>query len=262
MTAPASALFGGTADWYARYRPPYPCGLLGLIRTHYDAQLGGRLLDLGCGTGHLLLPLAGDFREAVGIDPEAEMIAAARQGAAARGIGNATYRVMPAEAIDAALGRFDLVVCGNALHWMDQTRVLRLCHERLNPAGGMVVIASGGFWSGAEAWQQTVVRVIRRWLGEARRAGAGHYTPPPQPHQDYIRESDFRLEDSGEYRVAYRWTIETIIGCLYSTSFCRRDLLGDRAPGFEADLRAALLELQPDGEFTEVIEYSYWFLRR
>ncbi|TDC75253.1 class I SAM-dependent methyltransferase [Actinomadura sp. 7K507] len=45
----------------------------------------GRLLDLGCGTGQLVIPLAEHFAEAVGMDPEQEMLdRAARQAVAAK----------------------------------------------------------------------------------------------------------------------------------------------------------------------------------
>ncbi|WP_353615266.1 MULTISPECIES: class I SAM-dependent methyltransferase [unclassified Mycobacterium] len=41
----------------------------------------GRLLDLGCGTGQLALPLAGHVTEAVGVDPEADMLTEATRQA-------------------------------------------------------------------------------------------------------------------------------------------------------------------------------------
>ena len=47
-----------------------------------------------------------------------------------------------------------------------------------------------------------------------------------------------------------------IIGLLYSTSFCRRDYLGDNAPAFEADLRRTLLALEPSGRFEQTIVFD------
>src|SRR5687767_3887443 len=46
----------------------------------------GRLLDLGCGTGRLLVPLAGKGYRAVGVDLSHEMLAVAREKAAAAGV--------------------------------------------------------------------------------------------------------------------------------------------------------------------------------
>ena len=43
------------------------------------------------------------------------------------------------------------------------------------------------------------------------------------------------------------WTIDSMIGNLYSTSFCSRRLLGDRVEAFERDLRSAILAVEPSG---------------
>lgn len=68
-------LFAGTAWHYARYRPGYPRLLFDDLVDRFGLDGTGRLLDLGCGTAQLLLPLAEHVAEAVGIDPEPEMLA-------------------------------------------------------------------------------------------------------------------------------------------------------------------------------------------
>jgi ubiquinone/menaquinone biosynthesis C-methylase UbiE len=45
-------------------------------------------LDVGCGPGILTVRLAGLFEEAVGLDPDPEMIAEGRRAAEERGIAN------------------------------------------------------------------------------------------------------------------------------------------------------------------------------
>jgi ubiquinone/menaquinone biosynthesis C-methylase UbiE len=50
-------------------------------RFQLDGQ--GRVLDLGCGTGQLTLPLARHCEEIVGTDPEPEMLAEPTAQAAA-----------------------------------------------------------------------------------------------------------------------------------------------------------------------------------
>jgi tRNA/tmRNA/rRNA uracil-C5-methylase (TrmA/RlmC/RlmD family) len=46
------------------------------------------LLDLGCGTGQLALPLAKYFEEVIGMDPEPEMIVEAEAAAKCLSIKN------------------------------------------------------------------------------------------------------------------------------------------------------------------------------
>ena len=52
------------------------------------------------------------------------------------------------------------------------------------------------------------------------------------------------------------WTMDGIIGYLFSTSFASRAVLGDKAEGFERDLRARLSRLSPEGRFEDEIEHS------
>ncbi len=54
-------LFTGTADYYARYRPTYPDQLLDDIRGLVGDDRPEYLVDWGCGTGEVAIPLSGAF---------------------------------------------------------------------------------------------------------------------------------------------------------------------------------------------------------
>src|SRR5262245_5334298 len=64
-----SALFRADEAFVARHCPP-----------------GGRLIDLGCGTGRLLVAFAGRGHRVLGVDLSAEMLKVARDKAAAAGV--------------------------------------------------------------------------------------------------------------------------------------------------------------------------------
>src|SRR5436309_1151821 len=67
---------------------------------------GGRVLDVGCGTGRSLVPLLADGVEAVGCDLSAAMLRQARRRLGSRvPLHQADMRMLP------DLGRFDLVLC-------------------------------------------------------------------------------------------------------------------------------------------------------
>jgi tRNA/tmRNA/rRNA uracil-C5-methylase (TrmA/RlmC/RlmD family) len=59
-------IFKSTGWYYARYRPGHPEALFGCIRRAFHLDSSRRLLDLGCGTGQLALPLAKYFEEVIG----------------------------------------------------------------------------------------------------------------------------------------------------------------------------------------------------
>lgn len=74
-----SADFGPTADDYAAFRAGFPAACFDRLRALGIGLPGQRVVDLGTGTGALARGLAGAGARVVGIDPKAEMLAAARR---------------------------------------------------------------------------------------------------------------------------------------------------------------------------------------
>ena len=75
-------------------------------------QPGERILDLGCGTGHLTAKIAAAGASVVGIDSSPGMIGQARQN-----YPNLTFRLASAEAFRDP-EPFDAVFSNAALHWI------------------------------------------------------------------------------------------------------------------------------------------------
>ncbi|WP_039801544.1 class I SAM-dependent methyltransferase [Nocardia araoensis] len=107
-------LFAGTAWHYARYRPDYPRRFFDDLVRRLRLDGTGRLLDLGCGTGQLTVPLARHVSEAVGMDPEPTMLVEAARRAEAAGLANVTWVRGGSEDLPGGLGRFRLVTIGQA----------------------------------------------------------------------------------------------------------------------------------------------------
>jgi trans-aconitate methyltransferase len=99
---------------------------------------GERILDLGCGTGHLTNQIAAAGAETIGIDKSQSMIAEAR-----RLYPNLRFEI--ADATDFKLDQsFDAVFSNAAIHWMkDQPAVARCIWGALKP-GGRFVAEFGG----------------------------------------------------------------------------------------------------------------------
>lgn len=254
-------LFYGAAHYYARYRLPYPDALFDLLVDRFGLDRTGRILDLGTGTGQLAIPLAAHCGEVVALDISEEMIAEGARSAARVGATNLRWSVMAAEDLPPTLGPCRLVTIGAAFHWMDRAVVLRRVQTVLEPGGGIALTGMGTIWGAPEPWAQAVTATVRRWLGDERRAGAGLHrasnASEHRPFPELLADAGFVGIETDEYRYTHRWELDQIIGYLYSTSYCRPNLLGDRRPDFEADLRQTLLALDPAGQFAQEIWADY-----
>ncbi|RJQ83343.1 class I SAM-dependent methyltransferase [Pseudonocardiaceae bacterium YIM PH 21723] len=100
--------FGSAAWRYHRYRPEYPVDLV----ADLAALTAGPVLDVGCGTGKLAVPLRERGLAVLGVDVDERM------ASLARGYG-VPVEISRFETWADAGRRFQLVVSGEAWHWID-----------------------------------------------------------------------------------------------------------------------------------------------
>lgn len=168
------------------------------------AQLGGlktvpprqaRILEIGCASGHNLLPLAKRWPESrcLGMDLTEGAVAAARQLAAEAGIGNATFLCADLRAFDPGAGAFDFIIAHGFFSWVPDAAKLALfdfCRRHLAPAG----IATISF-NLAAGWAHrlpviAMVRALQQAAGTDLMATLGllrDATDPATPHGAHVR---------------------------------------------------------------------------
>jgi trans-aconitate 2-methyltransferase len=127
-------------------------------------QPGERILDLGCGTGHLTARIAETPTEVVGFDSSAEMVEQARRAYPAL-----QFEVADARDFDFGTG-FDAVFSNAVLHWVKEPAAAIQCiHAALRP-GGRFVAEFGGHGN--------TCQMVEALLRQAANFGAADYQTP------------------------------------------------------------------------------------
>jgi len=151
---------------------------------------GQRILDLGCGTGHLTAQIAARGAVTTGLDASVSMIAQARQN----------YPKLKFVLGDASEFRFDdpfdAVFSNAALHWIPEAGAVIASVARALKPGGRFVLEMGG--------RGNIARIVEALSTVLREAG---YSPRNPWYFPSAGEYATLLERHG-FEVEALWTIE------------------------------------------------------
>ncbi|HZH27627.1 MAG TPA: class I SAM-dependent methyltransferase [Azospirillaceae bacterium] len=120
-----------------------------------------QVVDVGCGSGHLLLALSDVIGHGVGIDISGEALDEAERAVDARGVGN--IRFLEGDALDAARhaeppGLIDLAILAGVLeHVDDPADLLSAWGRRIGPWGRILVV-SPHRWSPGGSYARRATR--------------------------------------------------------------------------------------------------------
>lgn len=258
--------FAGTATYYARYRVSYPRLLMQDLVQRAGITGQGRLLDLACGPGRVAFGLVDKFREIWAVDLEPEMVAVGQEEAAQRGVHHIQWMVGRAEDLSAPPASFELVTIGEAFHRLDQRVIAEQTLQWLRPGCCVAIIGTRSRASDWEPWQHVVAETVRKWTGRAvSTGGVSHVYTPGGDTEDMewaLQQSSFEEVGSYSFVEPYDWTVESILGNLYSLSVCSKRILGSNVDAFESDLTAALLAHDPSRQYHEDMQFGYTLGRK
>ena len=130
--------FNRVADLYARYRRGYPPEVIEAVAAAADLGAGSRVLEIGCGTGQLSVPLA-----TLGVH-----LLAVELGSALAEIARRRLHEFPGAHVEVAdfeqwplpTQAFDAAVCANAFHWLDPGLRITKTAQALRPGGTLVIV--------------------------------------------------------------------------------------------------------------------------
>ena len=246
--------FSGKSRYYAQFRRPYPAAVFEDIIKFCNLDLESRILDLGCGTGNIAIPLAMKGFQIYAVDPEPEMLEEGKKCQCRVPLSGSIQWVLGSDAtldqID--LPTFRLCTMGLSFHWMNREEVLKSLDTLIEPGGGIACIGRDDNFqvSQGKEWDCSIHGVLKEMLGDA-----WHYSRLPAQqrkgvrHEKILSESPFPVMSEYKYHVSETVTIDDIFGQILSHSYVHPVLLRERKDEFKKRLTDALLEYEPSGRF-------------
>jgi SAM-dependent methyltransferase len=259
LTSYDPTLFDGAAAHYRYGRPPYSPQLEAALAEELGLDGSGRLLDGGCGPGILTVRLAHLFEHAVGLDPDAAMLAEGRRAAEALGITNIRWVQAVAEDLpEAAPGPYRLITFGQSFHWTDEARVAEAVYDMLEPGGALALIVHTVEGRPAPPSpgpppipHDEIRALVEKYLGPKQRAGQGFTPVRNHRFEDVLVRTRF-----GAPRSIFVPGIpdllrdtESVLAGYFSMSSSAPHLFGDRAEDFAREVRELLASRSPEGVF-------------
>lgn len=252
--------YAGTAVYYSRYRIPYPSELLEDLIKRSSLPPKAKLLDLASGPGRIAIPLAHLFSKVWANDIEPEMVAVGKIDAEKHKINNIEWLIGKAEDLNFESSSIDLITIGEAFHRLDQKFITDLILKWLKPGGHIAILGCYSILSGNEIWQNIIKDIVTKWTSNQFTSLEKHIKSESMgPEHSLLVLEDKGFDECNSYSFVFPhyWTIDSIIGILYSTSICSKKVLGNHTAEFESELKAALKRINKLGCFFENIRCGY-----
>lgn len=251
---PVTDQFASTETHYAAHRPGYGAAAIAHVRERFGLGAGSRVLDLGCGTGQVGLALAPHVGHVVGMDPNPEMVRAARRAATAQGSTAATDWVVAGDdQLRGAMGPFDCVTVGRALHWMDRERTARRVSEATVDGGGLAILEDVEWVThGEEDWHAAVYDVASEFVPDLPDRVPQSAVEYDEPYAELLARCGYEDVRERAFTIRREWDADAVVGYLLSLSFCSPATLGADRDDFVAAVRACVEPREPLAETTTV----------
>jgi SAM-dependent methyltransferase len=246
--------FSGTERFYAEHRPDYGEAAVEYVVDRFGVDGTARVLDLGCGAGQLTLPLAAHAGRVVGMDPNPEMLAAGRERAAVADVETVEWVEGSDADLHAGLGSLRLTTIGRAFHWMDRDRTLDTLRRLTEPEGGVALFGDReALHRGRGEWWALAHETASEFLDDLpeRETGEVEYE---EPYAEVLERNGYRDVEEREFGVEREWTVDGVVGYVFSLSFASPARFGDDADDFEAALRERLHGFDPPFSETVTVE--------
>ena len=245
--------FDVAASDYGRYRSGYPAEVVDDVVTASRLRPGSRVLEIGCGTGQLSVPLAQHGAELVAVEVGPNLAAIARRNLAdfpAVRIEVSGFEEWPLPAEP-----FDAVVSASALHWIDPSVRFSKPAQALKPGGTLVVVHAHHVKGGTPGFFRDTQPFYLRWdLSD------DPFFEPPSPgdapimYPELEERREFGRVQRHRFEIPKRHTTDSYVGWLKTDSLVS-SLDHPSRQGFLDDI-GALIDSKYDGSVTRNFVYE------
>lgn len=196
--------FDEAASLYDEVRPGYPEDLFDDVVSLSGIPAGGRILEIGCGTGQATVPFARRGYRILCIELGENMAAVARHNL--EGYPQAEVRTGAFEESSLQEEAFDLAISATAFHWLDPAVAYPKAARALRDGGSLAL-----FWNvhvhsdTSESFFEAAQRIYEREAPEI--VGPEDYKGLPRPEE--VPDKTDEIQNTGFFsRVStrhYRW---------------------------------------------------------
>ena len=234
---------GWTSEHYATYRRDLPERAVSQVVEHFDLSDQSCVLDLGAGTGQVVVPLARRVGCGVALEPEPDLL---RRLQARPDIGANVLAVLGSDRDLPLLrrvigdGRIDLLTVANALHFMDPASVLDQARTLLRPGGGIAIVSHGlPLWLADTDWARAVNRFLADWLDTPTGGLCGLDDQSRQERATLLATVGFSDITVLRHDYSVELSPDYIVGHMYS-ALSESQVPADRRADFESGLRSVI----------------------
>jgi SAM-dependent methyltransferase len=245
--------FDAAASDYAQYRSGYPDEVVDDVVASSRLHPGSRVLEIGCGTGQLTVPLARLGVELVAVELGPNLAAIARDnlaefpGARVEVIGFEEWR-LPAEP-------FDVVVSASAFHWIDPEVGFAKAALALRPGGVLTIVHAHHVKGGTPGFFADTQPYYLRWgLSDDPFFEPTAPEDAPAMFPELEERSEFEVVHRHRFEIPRDHTADSYVGWLRTDS-----LVSSLAPlsrqGFLDGIQK-LIETKYDGRVSRDFVYE------
>jgi SAM-dependent methyltransferase len=245
--------FDLVADYYNVYRSPYPQEVVATLIALSNLHHGSRVLEIGCGTGQLSVPLAEHGIDLLALELGPHLAALARRNL--KRFPNVQVEVSSFEEWPLPSQKFDAVVSASAFHWLDPAVRFSKCAEALHPGGFLAILHVHHVRGGTPGFFADTQPYYLKWgLSDdlSFQPPAPDNIPTMYPELDQLPE--FRSVERHSSEIPMRHSTASYIGWLHTDSLVNS--LNDKSRrGFLQDIER-LIESKYNGQVVRNYVYE------